>query len=939
MMIEIKHLSKRFGKRVIYEDLNISFPNKGVVAIVGESGSGKTTLLNAIAGLDFDYKGEILIDCTNLKALSENQLSDYRIHNIGYVFQNFNLLNVESAETNAFIPYESITNSKSKIKRRKLNEIFSLLGISKLKKQDINKLSGGEKQRVAIARALINSPKLILCDEPTGALDESNSTQIYDILRKISSNSLIIISTHDYDGVSKIADRIIHIKDGNIIDEEIKNDNEVKESNLLLNNKKVRVPALTSEFKIKHAFHKIKAKRYRSLIAHFMLSISLTGIGLSIIIASSVSRSIEEAFSNIINGNQIVMSLKQESQNTFSNAYSAPYHSVQTIYEKYRYYIEGVGTTYLVNFENFFKDKNDFFVSSTAYKTYIPSLSTRTINDFKWMDEENMNMYPSQIYSLNDDQVVLGLSYQDMINLCFQLQILRNYSSLGHYIYENKMFITLSIENKEWQYDDEQIFEVVAVTESNKSVFYHMNPLWNEVVFEKMMRLPSIDTSGTKFPWEMFKIYYFKTYEEPSIFLDAIFYDDEFGDFVFERTNSSYNPLLCESGQICDEKRLFIYVADKVFVNPAYLKYLSQLDERIKDYFFTSDFGYASYASNLLSGFSKNVFVSLDRQKIDDAIDADTALNHEDNVQLSLPDEVVQGNFLNGISGGLRFSTKLDKLSQGRLPKNNNEIVISKGLVNKIDPEGIGIGKYLYFAGEISEYLSDSNQIMKDYNVIKIVVVGVVDEDEFYLYHNQNWSISFFRDQLGVSNFSLIPRSAIIELDMNVDPAPIIERFNKMFKQYTFSSPVNELSKSIESTLSYANAILIGFSILSTIISILLLGAIVLLNVLESKDEIRLLRILGIRQKDIESTFIYQSVLQGLVAFVFSAIELVIVDYVISKAIGSSLATNISLKLNALPIAVVFLVSTILPFLTSLGMIKILSKKKINIVDRNNNNC
>ena len=175
MMIEIKNFSKRFGDRIIYDNISLSLPQNGVVAIVGESGSGKTTLLNAIAGLDFDYDGEILIDSTNLKSLSQNDICDYRIHNIGYVFQNFNLLNLDNVKNNILLPFESISNSSKKVKERKVDELVNLLGISKLTKEPINKLSGGEKQRVAIARAMINSPKVILCDEPTGALDESNS--------------------------------------------------------------------------------------------------------------------------------------------------------------------------------------------------------------------------------------------------------------------------------------------------------------------------------------------------------------------------------------------------------------------------------------------------------------------------------------------------------------------------------------------------------------------------------------------------------------------------------------------------------------------------------------------------------------------------------------------------------------------------------------------
>ena len=114
-MIEISNFSKRFGQRVIYDNISLSLGKNGVIAIVGESGSGKTTLLNAIAGLDFDYDGKIQIDSTNLKNLSTNDICDYRIHNIGYVFQNFNLLNLDNVENNILLPFESISNSSKKM--------------------------------------------------------------------------------------------------------------------------------------------------------------------------------------------------------------------------------------------------------------------------------------------------------------------------------------------------------------------------------------------------------------------------------------------------------------------------------------------------------------------------------------------------------------------------------------------------------------------------------------------------------------------------------------------------------------------------------------------------------------------------------------------------------------------------------------------------------
>ena len=926
-MIEIKRFTKAFKDRVLFKDFSLSLPKNGVVALVGQSGCGKTTLLNSIAGLDFDYDGEITIDDINLKGLNEDELMDYRIHNIGYIFQNFNLLNLDDVKTNILLPFESTSNASDLIKERKVDELAKLLGISKLLKQNVNKLSGGEKQRVAIARAMCNSPKVILCDEPTGALDEFNGEQIFNILKDISSKSLIIIATHDLEGVKKIADKIVYLNEEEIKVIDYKNRRHNEERNLLQNNNQVAKASLPARFKLKHSFQKIKAKKYRSLLTNIMLSFSLTGIGLSMILSSSLSNKIKEAFSSIINGNQIVMSLKQDNQNTFSNAYSAPLSKVNEIANKYSYYIEGVGATYLLNFEDFFKDSNEVYVSSTAYKIPLPSLSTRSINDFRWTSDESV-MYPYNVSNLNDDQVVLGLTYQDMTNLCFKLQILRNFISLGQYIKDHDLFLTLHIQNDDWQYEDEQLFEVKAVIETSKSIFYHSNHLWNQEVFEKMMMIPSDDDYEHFFPWEMLKVHYFKTYDDPSVLLDALFYDEEYQDYVFERTNYSYHPNLCQINEVCLEKRILIYLADKNCINPGHLNHLLSEESGIENYYFISDFGYASYGANLLSGFAKNLYVSLDENKVLEAVDADEQLIDENNIEISLPDGVIQGNFMNGISGGLRFSSKIDKLIAGREARNNNEIVVSKGLVSLLDDENIGIGKYLYIAGENNEFIDEDARINREYKVEKVVIVGVNDEEDNFLYHNQLWTISFFRDKLGVSSFYLLPKSAIIELDNDVDPNILIQRFEKKYHQYNFTSPINELAGSINSTLEYANVILIAFSVLASLISIMLLGTIVLLNVLESKDEINLFRVIGIKKKDINSMFLYQSLLQGLIAFVVASIEIVLVDFVISKALGESMHVAIGYSFNFVPILVILAFAIVIPLLTTLFIVRISEKKR-----------
>ena len=915
-MIEIKGVTKKYGSRTIIDSLDLSLPDKGIVCLVGASGSGKTTILNMIGGVDNDYEGTIVVNNTVVKNLTQDELCDYRLHNIGYVFQNFNLLNLVSVEDNIRIALDASNNSPSHIKRKRIDDLLEILGIKKLKKKVVNKLSGGEKQRVAIARAIVNSPKVVLCDEPTGALDELNCQQIADILRKISSKSLVIVATHDLALADQISNLKIELIDGKIVNESEKELEPLEPLKIIDCKDKIKKSSLGLDFKTKLAFQKYKSKKYRSLISNAMLSLSLTGVGISIVISNGVSSKISDAFSSLTNGNQIVMSMRQENQNTFSGVYSASFKQVESISDKYGYILDGYGVNYLVNYEDFFRDSNDFYASIRGFNYHLSGYSTRSINDFKCLnDDANQIVYPYFPKNLESDELVLGMTYVDMVNLCFNLQIQRSYKALGEYIRQNDLFLYLMIENSSWQYDDEQIFTLKGVVETNSPVIYHTNSLWNEEVFEHMMRLPSSDTTHTSFPWEMVKLYYVKTKEDPSKFLDSALYDEELYDFVFERTSYDYNPTLCDINSVCDERRVYAYYVDKNSINLSHLTRLIELYPSIKDYILISDYGYASYASALMNGFSKNFFVSLSEYNLDLAIDSDSQIS-EANIEVDLPPGVVMGNYLNSLSGGLRFSTHPKQLLAGRMPKHNGEIAISKGLGEALLGENYGLGSYLFIGG-INEETLNENKIEKSYKTTKVVITGIVDEESNYLYHNNNWSISFFRDELGVSSFSLIPNSVLIELDQDVDASVLIAKLNRTYHNYKFTSPIEEVSKSISSTLEYANLILIGFSVLASLISVLLLGTTILLNILESKDEIKLMTYIGITQKDIRSTFMVQSLIQGLISFVVSAVEIVVVDFVISYALKDLLGGSLQFTLNVRPIMVTFVLAVTMSILTS----------------------
>ena len=923
-MIKVENLGKNYGKRCIFSDFSYTFPKSGIVAIVGESGTGKSTLLNIIAGLDFNYLGKATILNKNLSKLSSNELCDFRLKNIGYIFQSFNLLNLDTVENNILMPLDTLSKAPKKVKKRRVDDTLMLVNLSKHKKSHINKLSGGEKQRVAIARAIINNPKVILCDEPTGALDEKNGNEVFELLKKISMNSLVVIATHDVESITKIANVILEIKNEKISIYEF-GSNKTTEKPLLIGIGKERnKPKISHRFKLAHSLNKIRAKKYRSVIVNLMLSLSMTGVGLSIIITDSVSIKVNDAFKTIMNGNQIVLSMKNENENTFTSSYAAPFEKVLEIYNKYQYQIDGIGVNYLVNYEDFFKNRNEFKVELNNKTIPLNSYSARNINDFKWLEDDGDFYYPYSVESLDDDQLVLGLTYEDMVNLCFQLQIQRNFTSLGHYIYEHGLMVTLCVQNDYWQYDDEQIFEVVAVKETNMPCFYHTNQLWNEIVFEEMMRLPGDDDVVHDFPWEMYRIYYLKTHNNCTNFLNESFYDPDLFDYVFERSSFNYNPSLCKVNEVCSENRVYVHFADKYAINPGVIKNFPNL----KNYYFTSDYGYASYASNLLSGFSKNVFVSLDKDKIFDAIDASTQLNNETNLQIDLPKGIVQGNFMNALGNGLRFSSKIDDLEYGRLPQNLNEIVISKGLGKELGENTLGLGKYLEIAGEIEEFQDKNGKINREYNTSQAVIVGITKEEKNYVYHNPDWTISFFRDKLGVSSFYLMPRSVVFEFDNDDEANKSFEDLRNAITEYKIINPLDELKVNIDSTLDYANTILISFSILATIISILLLGTVLMLNITESKNEIELFNYLGIKRRDINSTFTNQAIVQGLISFVVSAFELIVVDIVMSYILGDYLNIGFQFSLNGKPILIVFIMAIILPFVISKVMLIYLTRRR-----------
>ena len=219
-MLQLQNVRKIYttkaGNTAALDGLNILFPSNGMVFITGKSGSGKTTLLNVIGGLDGINEGDLIINGKKFSDFKEDEYNSYRNTYVGFIFQEYNLLQEYTVEKNIRIATEL---QGACITTERVNELLELVDLEGLNNRLPSQLSGGQKQRVAIARALVKNPQIIMADEPTGALDSVTGIQVMDTLKSLSKDRLVIVVSHDLELAERYADRIIRLVDGKVVED------------------------------------------------------------------------------------------------------------------------------------------------------------------------------------------------------------------------------------------------------------------------------------------------------------------------------------------------------------------------------------------------------------------------------------------------------------------------------------------------------------------------------------------------------------------------------------------------------------------------------------------------------------------------------------------------------------------------------------------------
>lgn len=901
--IEIHHLSKRFGKRVLYQDVNLSIPDKGLFVLLGDSGSGKSSLLDLVGLLDENYEGTLEILGRNFQGKSEAERSEFRLRELGYLRQGCDLLELESALENVRLPLDAMSDLPPYLQRQKALDLLTSFGLREKAAQRVNTLSGGEKQRVALARALIGEPPILLADEPTGALDKENAEMIYAALKEVGKKRLVFMVSHDEERTERYADAILRLKEGNFT---LTKNLASKEGNapiLVLRKQQAKsVPHVPFPSWLVHGIHLLRERGIRSVFSSLIVFFSLLSLGVGVYVSRDLEGELTSAFSSLTGEGSILYEKNGASEHTFESLRGASEVEVRQIQQSHPKLARDMGVSYLAPFESDFPEENEALILGPYHHYVLPGFSLRSINDYLWLDlETERTFYPACPQSLSEDQVVLGLPFASMAGLCFSLSILRNFVSLGEYLRQKPLPLLFRVENDSWTYEDEQLFSVVGVTPSDVPALYHYHHQWNTYVFEKRMRFPTSYEADRSLPWIFQKVYYLEPASTPEEFASEARRFPDCGDYVFERASYAYEPTHCLKGYPPPLKRFYVYFASKESLDVPSIEEIA-VDKAFASFSVYGEGSYVSYPEALACGFANPFYLagtSLSRDQIIDSVSSLPLQTTEK--EISLPNDAVMGAYYRPRSSSLTYSSDFSKLEKGRLPQGEEEVCLSSGLMAKL-----GSPSLVYVAGMVgSEEVGD--RLERDYRPATLKVVGVVNEENDVLFGGSYWSIDFFRDEFGMSSFALEPKQVSLSLAHPKEAERVVKALASRHPDYRFLDPASTLTSSIGEVVGYVDLVLKLASAFSLAISFCLLLTVALLSSLENAREGRMLFTLGINREDIAESYGASLLVLCSYCIVSSLVTLLGLEVAIDEAIQGNFGLAKPFQFDAVPLLVVLL--------------------------------
>ena len=332
-MLQIKNIKKSYKTgnftQIALNSVSLNFKKHEFVSILGPSGSGKTTLLNIIGGLDRYDSGDLIIKGKSTKKFKDKDFDSYRNKSVGFIFQNYNLISHIDILSNVEMGM-TLSGKRRKERKKIAKSLLEKVGLKDHMHKKPNQLSGGQMQRVAIARALANNPEIILADEPTGALDSKTSDQIMKLIKEISKDKLVIMVTHNEELAKMYSDRIISMKDGQVIgDTSFNNEEKIDEEYKL---KKTKMSFFTA---LHLSLNNIRTKKGRTILTSFASSIGIIGISLILSLSNGFQKQIDKFERDTSDAMPVVITSAKSSASTIQSSMSSLNPTAKTENKKF----------------------------------------------------------------------------------------------------------------------------------------------------------------------------------------------------------------------------------------------------------------------------------------------------------------------------------------------------------------------------------------------------------------------------------------------------------------------------------------------------------------------------------------------------------------------------------------------------------------------------
>lgn len=532
-MLQCKNIIKDYvsGDEIVHalKGVSLSFREHEFVSILGQSGCGKTTFLNIIGGLDHYTSGDLIINGKSTKDYSDKDWDTYRNHQVGFVFQSYNLIMHQSVLSNVELAL-TLTGVNKEERRKRAIEALNKVGLSDQIHKKPTQMSGGQMQRVAIARAIVNNPDIILADEPTGALDSATSVQIMEILKEISKDKLVIMVTHNPQLADEYSSRIIRLKDGSLVSDS----NPFNEQEMNVDTSVLKRPGMSFKMACSLSLNNLMTKKARTFLTSFAGSIGIIGIALIMSLSHGMQSYIDQMENDTMASYPIEIQANSSDMSTLMTTMmgmkkKTEEHKDSKIYS--RPYVEDV-------LESLSSSKKN---NLSAFKSYIESSKGKEFRKTAKAIEYDYNLN-LQVYNENTDSGLVQVSPNGLLDKLGMSDMMSIQSQFmdSSAMTNDQVWLSLP-ESKKLRDDEYQLVEGKWPTNYNEVVlnsdlYQKVNGLWiNQSENESYMKdvvskSPEIKVVGIIKPSE-------STVSQPT--MGGVYYTKAMEEYVTSKTENS----------------------------------------------------------------------------------------------------------------------------------------------------------------------------------------------------------------------------------------------------------------------------------------------------------------------------------------------------------------------------------------------------------------